>query len=118
MNPTILAPDSCGLGQLLSAGYKKADEMMVLRSTKPIPHPRAQRLVSSSSDPREWTLAYLSSFYGDERLADVVLPKVASLMGEKEVTLLQARIGGETAGVSALFRTRGLIGVYCVGTLP
>ena len=118
MGTTILAFDSCGVGPLLSAGYSKTDEMTVPHSTKPIPAPGAQHPISSSSDPREWTLAYLQSFYGGEDLARVIQPKVASLMGSKGVTLLQARVGGETAGVSALFRTRGLMGVYCVGTVP
>ena len=118
MNSTILAFESCGADSLLAAGYRKVDEMTVLRSARTIPNAGAHHLVSSSPNLRVWTRAYLRSFYGDEKLAKVVLPKVASLMKGKGVTLLEARIGNETAGVSALFRTRGIAGVYCVGTVP
>ena len=117
MNPTIFAFESCE-GTLLAAGYRRVDEMTVLRSTRIIPHLVEEPLVSVSSDPRAWAIAYLRSFYGDEQLTEVVLPIVASLMGSKAVTLLEARIGKETAGVSALFRTRGIAGLYCVGTVP
>ncbi len=118
MNPTILAFESCGAASLLAAGYRKVDEMTVLHSTRTIPVAGDRYLISLSSDPRAWTLAYLRSFYGDEKLAKAVLPKVNSLMESKGVTLLEARLGSETVGVSALFRTQGIAGVYCVGTVP
>ncbi len=118
MNPTILVFKSCNADSLLAAGYRKVDEMTVLHSTRTITDGGAHHTVLPSSDPREWTLAYLRSFYGDEKLARVVQPRVASLMKSKEVTLLEAHLGGKIAGVSALFRTRGIAGVYCVGTIP
>ncbi len=118
MNPTVLAFESCSADPLLAAGYRKVDEMTVLRSTRTIPDAGAHHLVLSSSDPRAWTLAYLRSFYGNGKLAKVVEPKVTSLMESREVTLLEARLGEETAGVCALFRTRGIAGVYCIGTVP
>lgn len=118
MDPTVLVFESCGADSLLAKGYRKVDEMTVLRSTRTTLDAGAHPLILSSSDPRAWTLAYLRSFYGDEKLVDVVLPKVTSLMESKGVTLLEARFGKETAGVSALFRTRGIAGVYCIGTIP
>jgi len=118
MSSTILAFESCGADSLLASGYRKVDEMTVLHSAEVIADVGTHHDVTSLSDPQAWTRAYLSSFYGDEKLAAVVLPKVTSLMESKGVTLLETRIGKEIAGVSALFRTKGIAGVYCLGTSP
>jgi len=64
------------------------------------------------------TAAYLRAFYGSEELTRTVKPIVASLLRDRAVTLLEQKVGGEVAGVLALFRTPGLMGVYCVGTVP
>ena len=78
MNSTVLAFESCGAESLRAAGYRKVDEMTVLRSTRAIPDPGAHHHISQSSDPLAWTLSYLRCFYGDEKLVNAVLPKVTS----------------------------------------
>jgi GNAT superfamily N-acetyltransferase len=118
MSSTFLVFESCkGAAALLAAGYSPVDTMTVLLSKGPIGDVGPQK-VTASPEAHEWTTAYLRSFYGSDELADVVDPIVSSLMRSRDVTLLEARVRGDTAGVSALFRTPGLAGVYCVGTVP
>ncbi|MDG7033625.1 MAG: GNAT family N-acetyltransferase [Nitrososphaerota archaeon] len=45
-------------------------------------------------------------------------PIVASLSQSRAVTLLESRADDEVTGVLAIFRTKGIAGVYCVGTTP
>ena len=40
------------------------------------------------------------------------------LVRNRSATLLEARLDGTVAGVLAVFRTRRLAGIYCVGTVP
>jgi GNAT superfamily N-acetyltransferase len=78
----------------------------------------AQVDINERPAPDNWTRAYLQAFYGDQVLAPHIAPIVARLLKLKAVTLLEARMGDDTAGVLAIFRTAGLAGVYCVGTVP
>jgi len=78
---------------------------------------RGQRIGPAASS-EGWTAAYLNAFYGSEDLAGVVNPIVASLLKVRAATLLESKVKGETAGVLALFRTPGIIGTYCIGTVP
>jgi GNAT superfamily N-acetyltransferase len=114
----VLAFDKCkGARALLGSGYEQEDVMSVLFSQAPFEaDPRAGVVRATASE--NWTSAYLRAFYDEERLADVVRPIVSSLLDSKRTTLLEARVKGETAGVLAVFRTSGLAGVYCVGTVP
>lgn len=110
--------ESCeAVRALLGVGYSRVDEMAVLVSKGGIPDTSSGR-VAVSRDPRSWTLAYLRSFYGDTALSDAVGPLVTSLSKSRQVTLLESRVNGDTAGVAALFKTPGVAGVYCVGTVP
>ena len=116
---TLMVFDSCSAVKgLLESGYRKTDTMSVLRSAAPLRVDEQELEVRVSKDPGAWTTAYLRSFYGDEGLKRAVRPIVAALQDSRAVTLLEARAGGETAGVLAMFRTQGLLGVYCVGTVP
>lgn len=118
VDSTLLIFDSCASAErLLVRGYEQTDTMTVLRAaTQPTAGgPEVEVRASTGSD--DWTAAYLRSFYGGEELTDVVRPIVSSLPS-KPVTLLEARSHGETAGVLAMFRTKGVAGVYCVGTAP
>lgn len=119
MNTTILVYEDCvaSLG-LLDSGYRRVDTMVVLFSAGPVGGPEDGQHVSASTVPNDWTSAYLRSFYGDDRLMDVVTPIVVSLLHSRDVTLLESRMAGEVAGVLAIFRTNGIAGVYCVGTAP
>jgi GNAT superfamily N-acetyltransferase len=118
MGSTFLAFESCKTADsLLAAGYRPVDTMTVLLSKSPIGDDGLQK-VTASTEARAWTAAYLRSFYGSDELAGVVGPIVSSLLRSRNVTLLEARVRGGTAGVLALFRTPGIAGAYCVGTVP
>jgi len=93
--------------------------MSVLTSKAPIELNMVPGLtVKVATSTHGWTDAYLRAFYGDEDLSPCVSPIVARLLKAKGVTLLECRITGATVGVLAIFRTHGLGGVYCVGTVP
>ena len=66
----------------------------------------------------DWSKVYLLSFYGDLGLMAPVNEVVQALGHLRRETLLIGRLEGRPAGVVALFRTPGVLGVYCVGTLP
>ena len=121
MGPTITIFDSCtrAVGRLQASGYRHVDTMTVMLLRGPR-ETSGQAPVTINERPASgrWTRAYLEAFYGDQELASFTSPIVTRLLKLKAVTLLEARVGGETAGVLALFRTRGLAGVYCVGTVP
>jgi len=117
----VVILDSCARAamDLRAAGYKPVDKMTVMlsggpgKSADPGPVTINERPAAVS-----WTRAYLGAFYGDQELAPHTTRIVTRLLKLKAATLLEARVGGETAGVLALFRTKGLAGVYCVGTIP
>lgn len=116
MGATFVVFASCrGLDALVASGYSKVDTMKVLVSTTPT---EGAGEGTTTSSPERWTAAYLRAFYGGEELTRTVKPIVALLLRDRAATLLEQKVGGETAGVLALFRTPGLMGVYCVGTVP
>jgi len=121
MGLTITIPGSCtrAVMRLEASGYRPVDEMTVMIS-KDLGRSASEAQIAVNERPAadRWTRAYLEAFYGDQELAPYVTPIVARLLERSDVTLLEARVGGETAGVLAMFRTKGLIGVYCVGTIP
>lgn len=102
---------------MLAAGYRQVDSMTVLLSRGRTGDDGSQK-VTASTEARAWTTAYLRSFYGSEELAGVVAPIASSLLRSRDATLLEARVRGDTAGVLALFRTPGVAGAFCVGTVP
>jgi GNAT superfamily N-acetyltransferase len=119
LDSTLLVFDSCAsMKGLVASGYTQTDSMTVLRSTAARKGGGPGVEVRASTDPDAWTAVYLRSFYGDEALTDVVRPIAAALEDSRAVTLLEAETAGETAGVLAMFRTPGIVGVYCVGTVP
>jgi len=118
---TITVFDSCtkGVRRLRASGYKSVDTMTVLLSNDSVKSAsQAQVTINEQPAAEKWTPAYLQAFYGDQELLPLVSPVVARLLKLEAVTLLEARVGDETAGVLAIFRTAGLAGVYCVGTVP
>ena len=121
MDSTFLAFDSCAraANALEDSGYKQVDRMTVLLSKGPVGTESAsQTAIVSPPSADSWTRAYLGAFYGDQELAACVAPIVGRLLKARSATLLEGRIQGETAGVLAIFRTEGLAGVYCLGTVP
>jgi len=118
---TVLVFESCAgaTDALLASGYRAVDTMVVLVSKSAIPGSGgAEPVVDTSSSAGPWVSAYLRAFYGTEELAGSVIPIARRLLKAKPATLLEAKIGGRVAGTLAMFRTRGLAGVYCVGTVP
>ncbi|MCL4355106.1 MAG: GNAT family N-acetyltransferase [Nitrososphaerota archaeon] len=118
-NSTFLGFEDCEATPFFIAlGYRRVDVMAVLSSAGRAKSRRGGRKMLPSPSPREWASAYLRSFYGDEGLTAVVTPIVASLSQSRAVTLLESRADDEVTGVLAIFRTKGIAGVYCVGTTP
>jgi len=118
---TITVLDSCTRSArgLRASGYKPIDRMAVLLSSSPAEPTRAARVaINERPAPESWGRAYLEAFYGDQELAPRVTPIVSRLQKLNAVTLLEGMVGDDTAGVLAIFRTKGLAGVYCVGTVP
>jgi len=121
MDSTVLVYASCvrATQVLEDSGYRPVDSMTVLLSNRPMETGSAvQPRIITQPPADRWTRAYLEAFYGDGKLRASVTPIVIGLLNVRAVTLLEARIGGETAGVMAIFRTKGLAGVYCLGTVP
>lgn len=122
LRPTVLLQDSCssGIRTLARAGYATADKMSVMAMERPEFRTNDAVTVKrvGRSGVSTWSRAYLRSFYGNDRLFSKVSTVVARLVGRRGVTLLEGLMGGAVAGVLAIQRTRGLAGVYCVGTVP
>jgi len=118
---TITIFDSCtkAIRGLRASGYRAFDTMAVMLSKGPgKPTSPAPVTIDERPAADSWTRAYLEAFYGGQDLAPRTIPIVTRLLKLKAATLLEGKVGGETAGVLAVFRTRGLAGVYCVGTVP
>jgi N-acetylglutamate synthase-like GNAT family acetyltransferase len=105
---------------LKPGGYSRFDEMIVQEAGKESIPTNEDVLVReiATRDLTTWVETYLVSFYGETSLEPQVLRVVRRLMGAKRVTLLVAEMEGMAAGVTALYRTPGLLGLYCLGTLP
>lgn len=117
--PTFLVFESCrGASSLLASGYAMVDRMSVLEWKGPTAGAGGGGPTVVSSDPKEWADAYLDSFYGERALEGVVTSVAARLLGARGVSLFESRADGKTAGVMALFKTPGLLGLYCLGTTP
>jgi GNAT superfamily N-acetyltransferase len=118
---TFLAFDSCARAAraLEDSGYRTVDTMTILASNGPLSGAGGARAtIVTPPSAGEWTRAYLEAFYGGQELAPGVAPIVRGLLKARAATLLGASVQGKTAGVLAIFRTEGLAGVYCVGTVP
>jgi len=118
---TVTVFDSCNKAAsgLRASGYRSIDTMTVLLSSSPAtPAGTARVTINERPAPDSWTRTYLEAFYGDQELMPHVTAIVKLLQKLKAVTLLEAMVGEETAGVLAIFRTVALAGVYCVGTVP
>ena len=122
VRPTVLLQDGCSSGAraLSRAGYTAVDKMAVMVMERPAFKTNDAVAVKRVGRGRgsSWSRAYLKSFYGNDRLFPKVSAVVARLTGKRNVILLEGLMGGAVAGVLAIQRTRGLAGVYCVGTVP
>ena len=110
---------SSALRTLTRAGYHTSETMTVMVSKgRSQPTDRADARIREASSARDWSRAYLLSFYGETSLMPAVTGVVRRLMAKRSTTLLEARQRGEVAGALAIFRTPRLAGIYCVGTVP
>lgn len=117
----MLVFESCGAAskRLLEQGYARVDTMSVFASKAPVQWEAPPGWeIGATRSIETWADAYVRAFYGREDLATTVAPVLARLSTAKDVTLLESRLKGETAGVLAIFRTPGIGGVFCVGTVP
>lgn len=113
--------DECesAIASLRAASYSTADKMHIMRLASPTFATRkyVEVFPARPADHAEWVSVYLGSFYGSDELGREVRDVLQSLPpGETE--LLIAKLGGSSAGALACQRSPGLMGVYCVGTLP
>ncbi len=104
--------DSCNS---FPAGFEMEDRMLVLEMKKT---PQG-RYSSTVIDDRveEWSRVYLESFYGDTRLIEGTIMSVERALASGRVKLLAYLEGERIVGVSALYSSGKLVGMYCVGTL-
>lgn len=121
--PTMTVNRSCSsaLRMLAESGYHPTETMSVMvatRRTETTNPAYADVRETSAGSVSEWTKAYLLSFYGDVTLTHAVTKVAQRLLRSRSATLLEARLDGAVAGVLAIYRTQGLAGIYCVGTVP
>jgi GNAT superfamily N-acetyltransferase len=121
--PTLTVNQSCSsaMKTLDQSGYQTSETMVVMISTghsRLIGRPDAEIQQVSTELVKEWSQAYLVSFYDDDALMPAVARVVERILRRRSVTLLEARLNGAVAGVLAIFRTPRLAGIYCVGTVP
>ncbi len=113
--------EECGevAAMLESRGYATFDRMSVLQLDRPKFKAAAGLTVLSGEKvaASEWAAAYSLSFYDGLEMQDSVSLIADRLGREPSVTLFAGERDGKTLGVLAAFRTPGLLGVYCVGTL-
>ncbi|MGD0146480.1 MAG: GNAT family N-acetyltransferase [Nitrososphaerales archaeon] len=113
--------EECGeLADVLeSRGYATFDGMSVMQLDRPDFKTASGLKVLSGPEvvTAEWAAAYSLSFYGGLGMKDPVSLIADRLGMEPSATLFVAERDGNTMGVLAAFRTPGLLGVYCVGTL-
>ena len=101
-----------------SAGYRGVDSMavMALEQAKFREAHEVKVTSAGGADLTKWSEVYLRSFYGGLGLMKAMAQIVDSLQKMDEVVLVTGKLGGKTAGTMALYRTRDLLGAYCVGT--
>jgi GNAT superfamily N-acetyltransferase len=113
--------EECGevAAMLESRGYVTFDRMSVMQLDRPDFKAASGLTVLSGHEVRtaEWAATYSLSFYGGLGKQDSVSLIADRFRMEPSVTLFAAEREGKTLGVLAAFRTPGLFGVYCVGTL-
>jgi ribosomal protein S18 acetylase RimI-like enzyme len=119
---TFVVPESCQrtIDQLKGSGYSQIDRMAVMALEEPkfrnVNGVAVEPLVSGNV--KDWCRTYLLSFYGEVSLLPQVSELAMGFVKKPEVRLFAGFIDQQMAGVLATYRTEGLVGVYCVGTLP
>ncbi len=102
-----------------SQGYVSFDEMSVMQLGQPEFKKTTdlEVLLGKEVGTGEWAATYALSFYGNLAMQEKVARIAGRLGGDASVTLMAGKKDGVILGVLAAFRTSGLLGVYCVGTI-
>jgi GNAT superfamily N-acetyltransferase len=100
--------------------YKITDQMSVMEVDEPLFELNAEQALTmgAKGELQQWAEVYLRSFYGDLKLLEKVMGVLERVSGNKDTSLVLAHLEKKPAGVLALHRTEGMLGVYCVGTIP
>jgi N-acetylglutamate synthase-like GNAT family acetyltransferase len=108
------------LQKIATKGFRIADQMSVMQVTEPSfkVNPKLVLELGVDGKLQQWAGVYMEAFYGDTKLRKAVLSSLERVAENKEVSLLIANLDERPVGALALFRTAGLCGVYCVGTIP
>lgn len=117
---TLFGTCASSVALLRARGYSVVDAMAVMESGKAAVPVNGDVLVrqAGSQDIDQWSETYLLSFYGELTLKSRVIEVARRLSRLERATMLVGELDGKTAGVSALYRTPGCLGLYCLGTLP
>ena len=119
----FIQSDSLGpslLQGLAKKGYRIADQMSVMEAENPSFKVNDGLSIEMGIDDAvdRWAKVYLQSFYGENSLLKPVTDILNRVSKNKDATLILASKDGRPVGALALFRTPGLMGTYCVGTVP
>jgi hypothetical protein len=108
------------LKNLAKKAYRIADQMSVMEVESPSFKVNGELTLELGIDGKlkQWADVYLSAFYGDTKLMKPVLAVLTRVSENREAGLLLASLGERPVGALALFRSQGMLGVYCVGTVP
>lgn len=96
-------------------GFEVEDRMLVMEMKKPTLGRYSSIVIDDKVE--EWSKVYLESFYGDTKLIEGTMISVDRALASGRVRLLAYLERGSIVGVSALYSSGKLIGMYCVGTL-
>lgn len=112
--------DSGILHVFTKRGYRIADQMSVMELDTPSFEANTKLVVevAVADSLKQWAEVYLEAFYGNVELIDAVLDVLKKVSRNRDTTLVLARLDKRPVGVLALFRSPGVAGVYCVGTIP
>lgn len=105
--------------ELESLGYVTFDKMSVMQLDSPRFKAATGLTILRGREiiPADWAATYCLSFYGNARARETVSLIARRLGEESSVTLFAGERDGKVLGVLAAYRTPGLLGVYCIGTL-
>ena len=124
LRPCIYLPvtdDFPMLGErLVGRGYHIADRMSVMEMRKPSFQVNSEISVEviKPVDVKKWCEAYLWSFYGDLELLSPTLEVVRKSMESRNVSFVSALHERSIVGTLAMYKSREIVGIYCVGTMP
>jgi N-acetylglutamate synthase-like GNAT family acetyltransferase len=108
------------LRALAERSYRISDQMSVMEIETPLfkVNPELTLEMGVDSKLEEWASVYLSAFYGETGHLKAVTRILQEVSRMKETSLVLASLKKKPVGCLALFRSKGVCGVYCVGTHP